>query len=233
MRVLVVEDDDDLRRLVVQALRENQYAVDDAADGHDGLYKATIWEYDAIVLDLMLPRIPGLELLRRLRETHQTPVLILSARDTMPDRVEGLDQGADDYLVKPFGLPELLARLRALIRRAAGKGESVIEIGEIRIDTRTRTVTRNSDSVPLTAREYSLVELLTLRGGELVTRTQIYDHLFDENDDTLSNLVEVHVSNVRKKLGKQFIETRRGQGYIVNLTGQSPASDSDEDDLHG
>jgi two-component system OmpR family response regulator len=233
MRVLVVEDDDDLRRLVVQALRENQYAVDDAADGHDGLYKATTWEYDAIVLDLMLPRIPGLELLRRLRKTHQTPVLILSARDTMPDRVEGLDQGADDYLVKPFGLPELLARLRALIRRAAGKGESVIEIGEIRIDTRTRTVTRNSDSVPLTAREYSLVELLTLRGGELVTRTQIYDHLFDENDDTLSNLVEVHVSNVRKKLGKQFIETRRGQGYIVNLTGQSPASDSDEDDLHG
>lgn len=233
MRILVVEDDDDLRRLVVQALRENGYAVDDAGDGHDGLFKATTWEYDAVVLDVMLPRISGLELLRRLRKTHQTPVLILSARDTLPDRVEGLDQGADDYLVKPFGLPELLARLRALIRRSAGKAESVIEIGEVKIDIRSRTVTRGNDSVSLTAREYSLVELLGMHCGELVTRTQIYDHLFDENDDTLSNLVEVHVSNVRKKLGKEFIETRRGQGYIVNPTGRSSALDSDEDDLHG
>lgn len=233
MRILVVEDEPDLRRLVVQALRENGYAVDDAADGHDGLYKATTWEYDAIVLDLMLPKICGLELLRRLRKTHRTPVLILSARDTLPDRVDGLDQGADDYLVKPFGLPELLARVRALIRRSVGKADSVVELGEVRIDTRTRTVTRGQEPVALTAREYSLVELLGLRCGELVTRTQIYDHLFDENDDTLSNLIEVHVSNVRKKLGKEFIETRRGQGYIVHPTGQAPVSDSDEDNLHG
>lgn len=232
MRVLVVEDEPELRRLLVQALRENGYAVDDAPDGHEGLYKATTWEYDAIVLDLMLPRVSGQELLRRLRKTHQTPVLILSARDTMPDRVEGLDLGADDYLVKPFGLPELMARLRALIRRASGKADSVIEVGDIRIDTRTKTVTQGVNPVALTAREYSLVELLCLRSGELVTRTQIYDHLFDENDDSLSNLVEVHVSNVRKKLGKDFIETRRGQGYIVHSGGGSSSSDSSEDESH-
>ncbi len=221
MRVLVVEDEPELRRLIAQALRENGYAVDDAPDGHEGLYKATTWEYDAIVLDLMLPRISGLDLLKTLRKTHKTPVLILSARDTMPDRVLGLDQGADDYLVKPFNLPELFARLRALIRRSVGQSESLIIIEDVSIDTRTRTVTKAGESVPLTAREYALVELLSLRQGELVSRTQIYDHIFDENDDSLSNLVEVHVSNIRKKLGKDFIETRRGQGYIVTGSGTS------------
>ena len=226
MRVLVVEDEPDLRRLIAQALRENGYAVDDAPDGHEGLYKATTWEYDAIVLDLMLPKISGLDLLKTLRKTHMTPVLILSARDTMPDRVLGLDQGADDYLVKPFSLPELFARMRALIRRSAGQSESVMTIDDVCVDTRTRTVTKAGEPVSLTAREYAFVELLALRQGELVSRTQIYDHLFDENDDSLSNLVEVHVSNIRKKLGKDFIETRRGQGYIVTGCG-SPSDDSD------
>ena len=226
MRVLVVEDEPDLRRLIAQALRENGYAVDDAPDGQEGLYKATTWEYDAIVLDLMLPKISGLDLLQTFRKTHKTPVLILSARDTMPDRVLGLDQGADDYLVKPFSLPELFARLRALIRRSVGQSDSVITIEDVCIDTRTRTVSKGGESVPLTAREYALVELLSLRVGELVSRTQIYDHLFDENDDSLSNLVEVHVSNIRKKLGKDSIETRRGQGYIV--TGAGTSSDNSE-----
>jgi len=226
MRVLVVEDEPDLRRLIAQALRENGYAVDDAPDGQEGLYKATTWEYDAIVLDLMLPKISGLDLLKTFRKTHKTPVLILSARDTMPDRVLGLDQGADDYLVKPFSLPELFARLRALIRRSAGQSESVMTIDDVCVDTRTRTVTKAGDPVSLTAREYAFVELLALRQGELVSRTQIYDHLFDENDDSLSNLVEVHVSNIRKKLGKDFIETRRGQGYIV--TGGGPLSDDSD-----
>ena len=226
MRVLVVEDEPDLRRLIAQALRENGYAVDDAPDGHEGLYKATTWEYDAIVLDLMLPKLSGLDLLTTLRKTHKTPVLILSARDTMPDRVLGLDQGADDYLVKPFSLPELFARMRALIRRSAGQSESVMTIDDVCVDTRTRTVTKAGEPVSLTAREYAFVELLALRQGELVSRTQIYDHLFDENDDSLSNLVEVHVSNIRKKLGKDFIETRRGQGYIVTGCG-SPSDDSD------
>lgn len=226
MRVLVVEDEPDLRRLIAQALRENGYAVDDAPDGQEGLYKATTWEYDAIVLDLMLPKISGLDLLKTLRKTHKTPVLILSARDTMPDRVLGLDQGADDYLVKPFSLPELFARLRALIRRSVGQSESIITIEDVCIDTRTRTVTRGGEPIPLTAREYALVELLSLHQGELVSRTQIYDHIFDENDDSLSNLVEVHVSNIRKKLGKDFIETRRGQGYIVTGS-QSSVDNSD------
>lgn len=233
MRVLVVEDEPDLRRLIVQALRENGYAVDDAPDGHEGLYKATTWEYDAIVLDLMLPRVSGMELLKTLRKTHKTPVLILSARDTLPDRVLGLDQGADDYLVKPFSLPELFARLRALIRRSVGQSDSVIMIDDIFVDTRTRTVTKAGEAVSLTAREYAFVELLSLHQGELVTRTQIYDHLFDENDDSLSNLVEVHVSNIRKKLGKDFIETRRGQGYIVTGTASASDNSSEADPSHG
>ncbi len=227
MRVLVVEDEPELRSLIAQALRENGYAVDDAPDGREGLYKATTWEYDAIVLDLMLPQISGLELLRALRKTHRTPVLILSARDGMSDRVRGLDDGADDYLVKPFGLPELFARLRALIRRSAGRSDSVIAIGDVEVDLRTRTVSRGAAAVPLTAREYALVELLSLHKGELITRTQIYDHLFDENDDSMSNLVEVHVSNIRKKLGKDFIETRRGQGYIVGATQPEAAHQDD------
>ena len=215
MRVLVVEDEPDLLRVIAQALREAGYAVDEAADGEDGLYKATTWDYDAIVLDWMLPKFTGLQLLERLRRDKKTPVLILTARDAVADRVRGLDTGADDYLVKPFELSELFARLRSLIRRSAGQPSPVIEIGEIRIDPRTKTVSRGGEDVRLTAREYALVELLALRRGELVTRTQIYEHLFDENEDSLSNLVEVHVSNVRKKLGKDFIVTRRGQGYAV------------------
>jgi two-component system OmpR family response regulator len=216
MRVLVVEDEPELLRVIAQALREAGYAVDEAADGVDGLYKATSWEYDVLVLDLMLPGKDGWQLLADLRRKKKTPVLILTARDAVRDRVRGLDSGADDYLVKPFELTELLARLRALIRRAAGQADSVIAIGSVCIDTRARIVTLDGETVPLTGREYSLVELLALRRGELVTRTQIYEHLFDENEDSLSNLVEVHISNVRKKLGKDFIGTRRGQGYIVD-----------------
>jgi two-component system OmpR family response regulator len=216
MRVLVIEDEPELLRAVTQALREEGYAVDEAADGDEGLFKADSWDYDAIVLDLMLPRRSGWDLLAALRRTKKTPVLILTARDGVADRVRGLDSGADDYLVKPFELSELFARLRALIRRAAGQAEPLLTLGEVVIDTRTRTVTRNGEAVALTAREYALVELLALHRSQLVTRTQLYEHLFDENDDSLSNLIEVHISNVRKKLGKDFITTRRGQGYILD-----------------
>jgi two-component system OmpR family response regulator len=216
MRVLVIEDEPELLRALGQALREDGYAVDEAADGEDGLFKAASWEYDAVVLDLMLPRRDGWQVLADLRRRRKTPVLILTARDGVADRVRGLDAGADDYLVKPFALAELLARLRALIRRAAGQAGSMIALGDVVIDTRTRTVTRGGQSVALTAREYALVELLGLHRGRLVSRTQIYEHLFDENEDTLSNLVEVHVSNIRKKLGKDFISTRRGQGYVID-----------------
>lgn len=216
MRVLVIEDEPELLRVLGRALREDGYAVDEAADGEEGLFKAKTWEYDAVVLDLMLPRLNGWQVLTGLRRERKTPVLILTARDSVPDRVRGLDSGADDYLIKPFELAELLARLRALIRRAAGQAESAITVGDIVIDVRTKTVTQQGVPVALTAREYALVELLALHRGELVSRTQIYEHIFDENDDSISNLVDVHVSNIRKKLGKDFITTRRGQGYVID-----------------
>ena len=215
MRVLVVEDEPDLLAGLLQTVREDGYAADGAADGEDGLYKAENYEYDAIILDLMLPALDGWEVLRRLRKTKKTPVLLLTARDAVRDRVRGLDTGADDYLVNPFDHDELLARLRALIRRSANQAESRLEIGEVLIDIASRTVLRRGQPVSLTAREYALVEFLALHRGKLVTRTMLYDHLFDENDFTLSNLLDVHVSNVRKKLGHDFITTRRGHGYCI------------------
>ena len=217
MRILVVEDERDLLEALVQSLREAGYAVDEASDGRNGLFKAVGAEYDAIVLDLMLPGMSGFDVLRELRKTKKTPVLILTARDGLNDRVKGLDAGADDYLTKPFELAELEARLRALIRRSAGKATAIIEIGDVKIDTAERTVYKEGIVVALTPREYALVELLAMHQGKLVSRTMIYDHLFDEDDDSLSNLVDVHVANVRKKLGKDFITTRRGEGYQIHV----------------
>jgi two-component system, OmpR family, response regulator len=216
MRILVIEDEAELLNVIARALREKGYAVDESSDGEEGFYKATTWSYDAVVLDLMLPGLDGWEFLRRLRRSHKTPVLIVSARDTVKDRVAGLDLGADDYLIKPFALTELFARLQALIRRAAGKAVPQIAVGAVVIDLRTRSLTQAGQPVELTAREFAIVELLALQRGAVVTRTRIYEHIFDENDDTLSNLVEVHVSNIRKKLGKDFIKTRRGQGYLLD-----------------
>lgn len=215
MRVLVVEDEPDLRSAVCQALREEGYAVDDSGDGKEALFKAVSYEYDAVVLDLMLPGMNGWDFLTRLRRTHRTPVLVLTARDGVRDRVRGLDLGADDYLVKPFDLAELLARLRALIRRAAGAAHPDLVVGDVVVDTARRRVLQAGEPILLTAREYALVELLALHQGRLVTRSMIYEHLFDENEDSLSNLVDVHVHNVRKKLGKDFIVTHRGQGYTI------------------
>jgi DNA-binding response OmpR family regulator len=216
MKVLVVEDEPDLLSALVQSLREAGYAVDSAEDGEEGLFKATGGGYDAVVLDMMLPRIDGWALLGKLRKTDTVPVLALTARDALTDRVRGLDAGADDYLTKPFELAELLARLRAIIRRSAGKASTRIDLGDVSIDIASRNVRRGGQLVPLTPREYALVEYLALHKGKLVTRTVIYDHLFGEEDDTLSNLVDVHVSNVRKKLGKEFIITRRGEGYLID-----------------
>ncbi len=216
MRVLVVEDEPDLLAILAQALREDGYAVDTADNGRDALFKATAWSYDAILLDLMLPQMDGWEVLAKFRKEKATPVLILTARDGVDDRVKGLDVGADDYVVKPFNLAEVLARVRALIRRSAGKPESRLQIGGIVIDTVKRAVTREGAKVEITGREYAILELLAMRRGELVTKSQIYDHIFDENDDSLSNLVEVHISNIRKKLGKEFIATRRGMGYVID-----------------
>jgi two-component system, OmpR family, response regulator len=215
MRILVVEDEPDLLRSIAQALREEGYAVDTAPNGEDGLFSAENSDYDAVVLDVMMPKMDGWEMLARLRKSKKTPVLMLTARDQSRDRVRGLDTGADDYVVKPFDLPELFARLRALIRRCAGQTRNVIEIGEVIIDVAGRHVTRAKDVVSLTAREYALLEYLALHRGELVTRTMLYEHLFDENDSTMSNLLDVHVSNLRKKLGAEFISTRRGHGYCI------------------
>ena len=215
MRLLVIEDEPRLLRNLAKALREEGYAVDTADAGDDGLHKAETYDYDAIILDVMLPRLDGWEVLARLRKHKQTPVLLLTARDTPPDRVRGLDAGADDYLVKPFDLGELLARVRALIRRAAGQARPQIEIGEVRLDTRAKSVTRAGQAIVLTAREYAILEYLALHRGEVVTRTTLYEHLFDETDDTLSNFVDVHVFSIRKKLGQHLIATRRGQGYCI------------------
>ncbi len=215
MRVLVVDDEPDLLASLLQALREDGYAADGAADGEEGLYKAQNYDYDAILLDVMLPGIDGWELLQRLRKTKKTAVLMLTARDAVRDRVRGLNGGADDYLVKPFDLDELLARLRALIRRSASQAQSCLQIGDVLLDTSARTVTRQGRPVELTAREYVLVEFLALHRGKVVSRTMLYEHLFDENDSTLSNLLDVHVSNIRKKLGHDFITTRRGHGYSI------------------
>ncbi len=215
VRILLIEDEPDLLRGIALALREEGYAVDTAADGEEGLEKALGSHYDALVLDVMLPKLDGWDVLNQFRRAKRTPVLMLTARDQTRDRVRGLDSGADDYLVKPFDLPELFARLRALIRRSSGQASPRIEIGRVVVDTAARVVHRDGSPVTLTAREYGIVELLALRRGELVTRTQIYDSLFDENEDSLSNLLDVHVSNIRKKLGHDFIVTRRGHGYAI------------------
>lgn len=216
MRVLVVEDEPDLLASLAESLQEDGYAVDRSLDGKDGLAKALAWDYDLLVLDWMLPERSGIELIECLRKKKKTPVLLLTARDAISDRVRGLDAGADDYLVKPFHLAELLARTRALVRRGTGHASNLFRIGDIEVDTGSKCVTRSKVPIQLTAREYSLLELLLHHRGKLVTRTMIYDHILDENDDSLSNVVDVHMSHLRKKLGRDVIETRRGLGYILH-----------------
>ncbi|WP_411827593.1 response regulator transcription factor [Luteolibacter sp. AS25] len=215
MKILIVEDNPDLLRSLAASLREENYAVDTAADGGEGLYLAKECDYDCIVLDGMLPVMDGWDLLAELRKLKKTPVLMLTARDAVDDRIRGLDGGADDYLVKPFDLEELLARLRALIRRASGEASRVIEIEGVEIDFAKRYISRHGMVVQVTAREYALVEYLALKRGRVVTRSELYEHLFDSEDDSISNLLDVHVSNVRKKLGPDLIVTRRGHGYLI------------------
>ena len=215
MRILAVEDEPDLRRTITRTLRENGYAVDAASDGRDGLDKARMWDYDLIILDVMMPGLDGWEVLRELRKTKKTPVLMLTARDALPDRVKGLNTGADDYLTKPFEFDELLARINALIRRTVGQATPTIETGNLVVDTAAKRVFKNGEDVPLTAREYSLLEFLAMRRGQVVSRTMLYDHLLDEGDDSLSNLMDVYVASIRRKLGAEVIVTRRGLGYLI------------------
>ncbi|MGJ8640607.1 MAG: response regulator transcription factor [Opitutaceae bacterium] len=216
MKLLIVEDEIDVLNGLAKAFREEGYAVDISADGNEGLYKAMNAEYDAIVLDVMLPGIDGWEILKELREHKRTPVLMLTAKDLTSDLIKSLDGGADDYLTKPFDLGVLFSRVRALIRRSAGQASSTIKLdNDVTINTARRHVSIQNETVSLTAREYILLEYLAQHRGEVVTRTDLYEHLFDEDDSSLSNLLDVHVSNLRKKLGHTLIQTRRGHGYLI------------------
>lgn len=215
MRVLVVEDQDDLREVVAETLREESFAVDESADGEEGLYKALNWDYDLVVLDVMMPVMDGWEVLEKLRKERQTPVLMLTALDQVQDKVKGLNHGADDYLAKPFDLKELVARVRAVIRRHGGERRPEVTVGEVTINTTAKTLRVNGKEVEVTAREYAMAELMIQHRDEVVTRDFLYNHLFDENDESMSNMLDVYVYKLRQKLGKNFIKTRRGQGYIV------------------
>lgn len=212
---MIVEDEPRLLRTLSKALREEGYAVDTAEDGEEGAFKALGCDYDAVVLDVMLPGMDGWEILRRLRKEKATPVLMLTARDATTDRVKGLDGGADDYLVKPFELDELFARIRAIIRRHAGRSHPKLVVGDVEIDTRGRRVEMAGRPATLTAREYAILEYLALHRGEVISRSELYEHLFDENEDTLSNLLDVHVHGIRRKLRADLIVTRRGEGYLI------------------
>jgi DNA-binding response OmpR family regulator len=223
MRVLVVEDYAPLARSIQQGLREAGYAVDGAADGDEGLTLAESTPYDGIVLDLMLPKVDGLTLLARLRAGgHRAGVLILTARDAVPDRVKGLDGGADDYLLKPFAFEELLARLRAVIRRRYPCPDSTVRVADLEIDTVARRVRRAGETIELSGREYSLLEYLARRTGQVVTRAEIWDHLYDFAADPASNVVDVYVGYLRRKIdqahARKLLKTHRGLGYSLDGT---------------
>jgi two-component system OmpR family response regulator len=217
MRVLVVEDEPDLARTLSRALEEDGYAVDRARTGDEGLQKVSAVPYDTVVLDLGLPGLSGLSLLAAMRARGlASPVLILTARDGVADKVDGLNAGADDYMTKPFALTELLARVRALIRRASVDPSPTLTAGPLVVDTAARIVRRGGVPVDLTAREYAILELLARRKGTLVTRSTIYDHVYDEHEDTLSNVIDVYIAALRRKLGRDVIQTRRGHGYMID-----------------
>jgi DNA-binding response OmpR family regulator len=217
MRVLLVEDESDLASTLNRALAEAHFAVDLAADGEEAQFLLDEVAYDAVVLDLMVPKRSGWSLLQDLRQSgRRTPVLILTALDAVEDRVKALDLGADDYLPKPFAIAELVARLRALVRRSGGNPSPILVVGDITIDRAARMVYRDSKPIDLTAREYSILELMVRNRGTLVTRSAICEHIYSESSDVFSNVIDVHVAALRRKLGPSLIQTRRGQGYIVN-----------------
>jgi two-component system, OmpR family, response regulator len=216
MRLLIVEDEPNLGQQLRNALEGAGYAVDLATDGEEGLYLGSNEQYDAIILDLGLPEIDGLTVLDRWRkEGKTTPVLVLTARDSWSDKVAGLDAGADDYVAKPFQTEELIARLRALIRRASGNASAELIAGDIRLDTRSGKVTKAGEPVKLTAQEYKLLSYLLHHKGKVVSRTELIDHIYDQDFDRDSNTIEVFVTRIRKKLGADVITTIRGLGYSL------------------
>src|SRR5512138_3054183 len=216
MRILLVEDDKDLQRLLKKALTDAGYVVDQAFDGEEGHFLGDTEPYDAVVLDLGLPKMDGVAVLEKWRRNGKSmPVLILTARDRWSDKVAGFDAGADDYLAKPFYTEELLARLRALLRRAAGIATADIEIGKLRIDPRASRVTYDGNPVKLTSQEYRLLAYLAHHRGKVVSRTELVEHLYDQDFDRDSNTIEVFVGRIRKKLEVDIIQTVRGLGYLL------------------
>lgn len=220
MRILLVEDEPDAARLLAKGLREQTFAVDVATDGAEAVYLASVNNYDLIILDVMLPLKDGFEACRELRAAGSSvPVLMLTARDDVRDRIEGLDSGADDYLIKPFDFHELLARARALLRRGPSLRPETIEVGDLKIDTRAHSVERAGQLIKLTAKEYALLEYLARRAGHLVSRSDIAGHVWDENFDPFSNLIEVYIQRLRRKVddGREpkLIRTLRGEGYML------------------
>ena len=217
MRVLLVEDEPDLARGIARGLMDARCAVDVASDGEDGLARAAGGPYDVVVLDLMLPKVSGWHVLEALRRAgSRTPILILTARDALEDRVRGLNQGADDYLTKPFALEELLARLQALVRRAADQPSPEVQLGQIRLDLAGQRVYRGPEEIALTARELGILTLLARHRGRVVSRTAISEHLYNDDSELLSNAIDVHVASLRRKLGPDLIQTRRGLGYLID-----------------
>lgn len=222
MRLLVVEDDEKLARVIAKGLRHEGYAVDVAYEGDEALRYASVWEYDGIVLDLMLPVRDGLEVSRVLRARGcWAPILMLTARSGIEDRIRGLDAGADDYLPKPFAFGELLARLRALVRRTPTERPSSLAVGDVRLDPATRIVERAGVTIGLTAREFGVLEFLMRRPGQVTTRTELLDHVWDANYEGSTNIVDVYVGRLRRKLeqplGRGLIRTVRGVGFVIEL----------------
>ena len=216
MRLLVVEDDRDLNRQLVQALSQAGYAVDRAYDGEEGQFLGETEPYDAVVLDIGLPKVDGVSVLEAWRKGGRTmPVLILTARDGWSEKVRGFDAGADDYVTKPFHLEEVLARLRALTRRATGHASAELVCGPVRLDTKAGRVHVDGAAIKLTSHEYRLLAYLMHHTGRVVSRTEIVEHLYDQDFDRDSNTVEVFVGRLRKKLGAEIIQTVRGLGYLV------------------
>jgi DNA-binding response OmpR family regulator len=220
VRLLVAEDHPSLARSLAEGLRDEGYAVDLTSDGAEAAHLLRAEAYDGVLLDIMLPNVSGWELLRQIRSQHpRLPVLCLTAREGVDDRVKGLDLGADDYLVKPFSWKELLARVRAIVRRGHGDATSVITVCDLEVDTARKAVTRAGRPVALSAREYGLLEYLARRQGQVVSRSDILDHLYDQYDEATSNVVDVYIGYLRAKLDKEFepklIHTRRGLGYVL------------------
>jgi two-component system copper resistance phosphate regulon response regulator CusR len=234
MRLLLVEDDARIARFVAKGLREQAYAVDVVATGDDALYQAAVNTYDMVILDVMIPGKDGFAVCRELRKAGQrVPILMLTARDAVEDRIAGLDHGADDYLTKPFEFRELLARLRALLRRSGELRPAKITIGDLVLDTGAQSASRAGRAMTLTAKEYALLEYLARNAGRVVGRAEIAEHVWDETFDPFSNLIEVYINRVRRKIDadspKPLLQTRRGAGYVLGTASDLSAGESKEE----